>query len=244
MANFKGLVKRGLRSFGISASGVEYAQEYIPELHLARLFKQLDVRCVLDVGANTGQYRTFLREHVGFDGTILSFEPVPAHAETLRRLARTTGDDRWLIEQVAVGETPGTAEINVTAGDMLSSFLRPAEDSPDMVVTARVAVNVVTLDSMATRVSALAPLPTVFLKVDTQGFDLHVLRGAAQVLPQIAGVQVELSLVPIYEGMPPFQEVHDYLTHAGFGATGFFVTSREATLRVREVDGVYVNARH
>lgn len=51
--------------------------------HLRELFNFLDIKCVLDVGANKGQYRDFLRQHVGYKGLILSFEPISALAKNL-----------------------------------------------------------------------------------------------------------------------------------------------------------------
>ena len=51
--------------------------------HLATLFQKLNIRCVLDVGANIGQYREFLRHQVGYDGLIISFEPVRENVNIL-----------------------------------------------------------------------------------------------------------------------------------------------------------------
>lgn len=49
-------------------------------LHLGQLLSKLEIDCVLDVGANVGQYRDFLRDQVLYRGTIVSFEPVTRHA--------------------------------------------------------------------------------------------------------------------------------------------------------------------
>src|SRR6185503_14223092 len=58
----------------------------LPEqTHLRRLLAHLDVDCVFDVGANTGQYAEMLRRRAGFRGRIVSFEPIPEAASEVRR---------------------------------------------------------------------------------------------------------------------------------------------------------------
>jgi hypothetical protein len=62
-------------------------EHHAQTVYLQNLFRLLAIDCVLDVGANQGQYRDFLRNDVGFEGAIVSFEPIPQHVETLRRRA-------------------------------------------------------------------------------------------------------------------------------------------------------------
>ena len=78
---------------------------------------------ILDVGANTGQFATRLRQ-AGYRGRIESFEPVPETVAVLRKAARD--DPRWRVHELALGEEDGTAVINVTPGT-LSSLLAPSE---------------------------------------------------------------------------------------------------------------------
>ena len=61
--------------------------------HLQALFALLNVDCVLDVGANRGQYGTFLRREVGYTGRIASFEPQPACLRDLH--AKASRDPLW-----------------------------------------------------------------------------------------------------------------------------------------------------
>jgi hypothetical protein len=60
----------------------------------------------------------------------------------------------------------------------------------------------------------------VFLKLDVQGFEMHVLRGAEDHLDRVAGVQAELALTPLYEGDAPWREVIDHLEQRGFELAG------------------------
>ena len=82
----------------------------------------------------------------------------------------------------------------------------------------------------------------VFLKIDTQGWDLEVLRGAASSLSKIAALQSEVSVQPIYEGMPTMQDALEYLERVGFAVSGLFPVTLDQQLRVVEFDCIAVRA--
>ena len=69
--------------------------------------------------------------------------------------------------------------------------------------------------------------PRVFLKLDTQGFDLEVLKGAESVLNKVVGLQAEASFKPIYEGMPDHITALTEFRRLGFEVTGFYLVSRD-----------------
>jgi FkbM family methyltransferase len=235
------LIKRIFRSFGYDLLTLGFAREFLPNHHLSRLFERLQIRCVLDVGANIGQYHDFLREKVGFEGAIISFEPVPRHVEILK--TKAVSDKRWTIHGFALGQESGDSEIYVMEGGELSSFLSPLQTSPAMTVKNRVKVPIKTLDSVLDLVEKTCAIESTYLKVDTQGFDLNVLRGGSRALSRIPALQIEVSLLPIYEKMPSFRDVYDHLTSQGFDLSAMFPVSRDEILRAREFDCVFVNGR-
>ncbi len=55
-----------------------------------------------------------------------------------------------------------------------------------------------------------------FLKIDVQGAELDVLRGASRVLQNVVAVQAEAEFVPMYEGQPLFGDIDVELRRAGF----------------------------
>src|ERR1700730_646638 len=83
--------------------------------HLRRLFEFLNIDCVFDVGANTGQYARMLRRSVGYRGPIISFEPNPEVAAILRENARR--ENNWFVEEVALGASVGRATFNLMVED-------------------------------------------------------------------------------------------------------------------------------
>jgi FkbM family methyltransferase len=207
--------------------------------HLKQLFALHGVDCVLDVGANCGQFATGLRR-AGFTGRIVSFEPVPEAFEQLADHAKT--DERWDTRQLALGDRPGRLPLNVTASTSVSSFFTPTDAYAAGYAGGRVArvenVEVARLDDI------LNHLPTearrYFLKVDTQGYDLAVVNGAAGCIDRIVGLQIELSVMPIYEGAPEYLDALRFVHDRGFSPSGMFPVVSDHALRVYEFDGVFV----
>ncbi|HKZ74537.1 MAG TPA: FkbM family methyltransferase [Steroidobacteraceae bacterium] len=213
---------------------------------LQKLFRTLRVDCVLDVGANQGQFYRFLRTEVGYAGPIVSFEPLPALAERLQSEARA--DDRWVVKPLALGSHPGTGSMNVMADTVFSSFL-----APDHMHTERFAelntvkavqpVSIDTLDRVAPEIFGRFDVHCAYLKLDTQGYDLQVLAGAGEALQRVGALQSELSFVPIYRGMPSWQAALQAYGDAGFAVSGFFAVTRDEDMRLIEADCVLVKRR-
>jgi hypothetical protein len=80
-----------------------------------------------------------------------------------------------------------------------------------------------------------------YLKIDTQGFDIEVLRGAGDSLPAVKALQTEASVIGIYKGMPQYMDTIRYLEQRGFDITGLYPVSRDSALRLVEFDCVMIN---
>jgi FkbM family methyltransferase len=213
-------------------------------LHLRALLDFLKVDCVLDVGANVGQYHDFLRDKVFYDGPIVSFEPVSRHVEFLRERARA--DKAWHIEGYALGAKDGNLPINVMVSDQFSSFLQPdnsrVRDYDGLNVPCHVEnVLVRTLDVVMPVLQERLGFERPYLKLDTQGFDIEVLQGARDCLAEVRALQTEASVIGIYKGMPGYIDTIRYLDERGFDITGFYPVSRDRSLRLVEFDCVMIN---
>lgn len=209
--------------------------------HLRTLFRHYGITTVLDVGANRGQYRDFLRSEVDFEGEIHSFEPLRGLCDTMRASGKR--DPRWHVHNCALGAEPGEATINVMASDTFTSLRTIAGDAPSaFVASAQVqrteTVVVRRLDDLAGELG-LTPGCT-YLKVDTQGFDLEVLKGASRTLPGIGALQVELAIQRIYQGVPDYREVLTLLERMAYGISAMFLISSDQHLRAVEFDCVLI----
>jgi FkbM family methyltransferase len=232
-------VQRLARRFGYDLTLRRKARPH--EAQLVAVLERFEISCVLDVGANVGQYALMLREW-GFGGRIISFEPLAdAHATLSRRAA---ADPAWQVApRMAIGDGEGEIELEVSAESDMSSILPQSEllqrISPSSRVLRRVRVPMARLDDAAQ--PYLAPEDRIFLKIDTQGFEPQVLAGAGSLMARLCGLQLEMSLVPCYEGEVGFREMQGRLAAAGFEPYLFIPGYFERKLdRQLQLDGVFM----
>lgn len=207
---------------------------------LVALLGRLEVDCVLDVGAFTGTYGRMLRD-LGYRGRIVSFEPATENFALLAREAE--GDGAWEVRRVAVGSAAGTLELHLTGSSGSNSLLTPnayalTEMPRFFKDRGSETVEVVTVDDVFDDTTRGAS--SVFMKIDTQGFDLEVIRGAAASLERLAAVQVELALRRTYEGQPSYLDFLAHLDERGFAPALLFPTFPDSTGRIVECDCVLI----
>jgi FkbM family methyltransferase len=212
-------------------------------LHLHAVLAHQNIDCILDVGANVGQYHDFLRDRVLYRGSIVSFEPVSRNVDLLRERARF--DSAWHIEGYALGAAEGNLPINVMVSDQFSSFLEPdhsrVHDLVGMNVPRHVeTVAVRTLDTVLPGLRARLGFKRPYLKLDTQGFDMEVLQGGRDSLSTVRALQTEASVIGIYKGMPNYVEMIRYLGERGFDLSGLYPVGRDSSLRLVEFDCVMI----
>ena len=208
--------------------------------HRRALLRALGVTVVLDVGANIGQYARLLRK-ARYHGVIVSFEP---QEEAFRQLRNnSSGDPLHRCRQVALGDYSGDATLFVSRNSVSSSLRKVTQLSVAAnAATAAVGslrVSVTSLDTVFP--SEVGPTDVCYLKIDTQGFEAQVLKGAAVVLPRVAAIEIELSLVALYEGQALLPAVWKMLDQGNFRPVwverGFKEPNSGALL---QVDGLFV----
>lgn len=202
------------------------------------LLTKLGFNCVLDVGANHGQFGMALRR-MGYKGWIFSFEPIKANCEILENSAK--GDSRWRVFPYALGASNGKLAIHVSELSAFSSFLPLEEESlkkfPDSRVARTEEVEVRRLDDIIGSCVEGIESPRIYLKLDTQGFDLEVMKGAEGALQNIVALQTEVSFRSIYSGMPGYMESIKEFEARGFDVVDLVPVISDADgLRVVEMD--------
>lgn len=207
-------IKNVFRAFGVDV------KKYAPESRTGTLFLKMlqehNINLFFDIGANEGQFGQSLRE-TGYKGRIVSFEPLSAAYQKL--IANSKTDDLWQVApQTAVGDEDGEIAINIAYNSESSSILNILESHTNAAEESRYIasekVPLSKLDSVCPKY--IDNDSVVFLKIDTQGYEDRILKGAPQLIKKTAGIQLELSLIPLYENQKLFDEMIPVLKNMGF----------------------------
>lgn len=210
----EGLIRRTANRLGVDIH--RHRPEVFGPGRLTAMLASHGVDLVFDVGANTGQFAQSLRQ-AGYKGRLVSFEPLPsAHTQLL---LAAQGDARWEVApRTAIGDHEGEIEMHIAGNSVSSSALNMlnihAKAAPGSGYVGNERVRLSRLDTLAR--GYLQPGTVPFLKIDTQGYEDRVLDGATELLGRVSGLQLELSLVTLYEGQQLFDTLVERLRALGF----------------------------
>lgn len=242
MDSMKHWIKRGFQQFGLELSSCDRAYKAGLRPDIEGLIEKVRPATVFDVGANKGQFRDFMRFEVGYTGDILSFEPIPELAAALADRAKT--DAHWKVFPSALGAEPSTLELNVSDSTDFSSFLKVSQDTQALFPGATSQRTVqVPVQTLADFIESNRPGAPYFLKLDTQGFDMEVIKGGRSVMQDCAAILCEVSVIPLYEGQPAWREMITHLESLGFGIVGLYPVNRTRAMQVIEFDCLMINSR-
>jgi FkbM family methyltransferase len=213
--------------------------------HLKRFLTEFKVDCVFDIGANDGQYAEMLRE-IGYLGPIVSFEPIPELAKRIREKAER--DPNWYAEEIALDESEHTASFNVMQSSQFSSLKAPSHaettrfENENQVAYA-LEVHTALLSTYFDRYQAKLGFGRPFLKMDTQGNDLAVARGAGARLASFVGLQSELAIKRIYASAADYRATLDFYHDAGFELSAFVPNNLGHFPVLIEIDCIMFNGK-
>jgi FkbM family methyltransferase len=240
LINLKTLIHRILRALGWEVQRLRNAN--VEYQVLRDVFHYTGVSVLLDVGANVGQYGD-LAFAAGFRGTLISFEAIPSVHGQLSKHAKKSGRS-WIVAPcAALGSEEGTTFINISANSVSSSVL-PMQKmhlnaAPDSKYIRREPVRIARLDGL-TR-DLLPAAGTLLIKVDTQGYEMEVMKGAAGLLQRTAALQLEISLAPLYEGAPTYLEMLSFVNSLGFRLFGIIPGFKDSkTGQTLQIDAIFV----
>jgi FkbM family methyltransferase len=161
----------------------------------------------VDVGANKGDFALLAAERMGDRGRVLAFEPEPANCGWIRRSVELNGYRSVQVHQLALGEAEGSISLHLSEVSGHHSIVPGRDDS----LGRSIEVPVTTLDSV---VRATGNPRVDLIKIDVEGADLAVLRGARRTLVENADVVVLLDVHP-HLGVDAI-EVCRFLSDLGF----------------------------
>lgn len=211
---FEYFIKRFAMLLGVDIRAYKPARS--ESARLAKLLESHNIDIVLDVGSNHGQYARQLRS-IGYKGRIVCFEPLSEAFRLLSEYAKKDGKIT-IAPRMALGDHAGTVLINVSANSESSSLLLVSETHLKAEPLVKpIGTEMVPLNRLDDVVSGyLADTNSIFLKIDVQGYEMSVLRGAEELLQKAKGVQLELSLEPLYVDEPLYREMIEVVESLGF----------------------------
>jgi FkbM family methyltransferase len=206
----------------------------------ARLLAHLGIDLAIDVGANRGQYGRHLRD-IGYRGRIVSLEPA---SEAYGHLARAAAADAgWTTRRLALGARRETRRLHIAGNIGMSSSVLDmlpahAAAAPESAYVGVETIDVVPLDDVFEALRGDAG--HVFLKLDVQGLESEVLDGAALALRRIDLLELESSLVPLYDGETLFPAMLARLHALDFIPVGLSGNFEDAeTGQLLQVDALF-----
>jgi FkbM family methyltransferase len=179
------------------------------------VFRQLRSRgfapaVVVDAGAAFGDW-TRMACRIFPEAAYYLFEPLEEYASALELLPREFPDASFTVKHELLASAPGEQTMRVHRDLVGSSVYEETEDDSLLVSETR-SVPASTVDEAL----AGAPGGGAFLKVDAQGAELEVLKGATATLARTEVIQLEVSLLGSIQGAPLFDEVIAWLSVRGF----------------------------
>ena len=184
------------------------------------LLKTLQVKTIVDIGANRGQFALVSR-HCIPEARIIAFEPLPGPAEQFQTVLGN--DPRVTLHRVAVGPEPITATMHVAAEDDSSSLLPISSLQQRLFSGAKeVAQTTIQVEPLSSRIKADELVSPALLKIDVQGYELPVLQGCESLLERFSHVYCECSFVELYEGQALAADVIHFLQTRGFNLHGVY----------------------
>lgn len=203
---------------------------------------------IVDVGAHTGETLDIARRNLPGGGTYLALEPNPETFAALQRRVAAYGTTpmRMTCVQAAAGSADGTTEFFATRASAVAGVLAPVAGlservpSGDHEVDAVVTVPLVRLDSLLAEHGIRS---VDLLKVDAEGYDLEVLRGAHEALraQRVRAVLAEVFFVSYRDGQAFFWDIATYLHGLGYLFVNLFDTRDTAQGRLYTGNGLWVS---
>jgi FkbM family methyltransferase len=208
-------------------------------LQVRLLSAQLDEGdTAIDVGAHAGQYSLLMAARCGRSGSVVSFEPDPyARAVLQRNVDLNPGIKPPTVEALALSDTSGRSVLYSNGGNSQSSLVRSAVDPEGTLHPEALGVDVTSLDDYL----GLRPHRPRWVKIDVEGAEIRVLRGAGRLLASDAGILCELHPYAWPELGDSFRELEAIVARSG---RRMRYIDRAEAIRGEPAYGIVIIERH
>ena len=213
----------------------------LPKENLLGFNRLFDIRTIIDVGANEGQFGLWARSFFPA-AQIYSFEPVRSTFETLKIV--TSRDANWHVFQMALSDTRRDQEIfhhirHPSSSSLHLSTPKILELFPETEKKVLERIKCSTLDYWMDT-EGLSLCDDILLKLDVQGHETHVLRGAEGMLKMVKVIIVEIITRKLYHNQAKFEEIVEVLSQNNLHFHGVIEHGFDKSGGVVSLDAVFV----
>ena len=208
----KNLIKKITRFFGIEL------KKYKPKPNYFDFIKSLNIKTIIDIGANTGQFAKEIRTKLP-NAKIYSFEPLKEVFDNLNEnFAR---DTKFKALNMALGDKKQEVEINKSSYLPSSSILEMTDVHKTLFPhTKDHTKELAKIDRLDDVVRDLKIEKEILIKVDVQGFEDKVINGGIQTFQKARIIIIETSFKNLYFGQPTFETLYQKLKFLDFSYFG------------------------
>jgi len=231
------LDRRAARHHGLSRRNFGLARAWhldlVPDLAI------LDGGLIVDVGAHEGLWTEAVLE-IAPTSVVIAVEPQDdLRAQIARRFA---ADARVTVDGRALSDHVGESTFNLLGASVNGSLHRPRPGMNGVYGSGwererTIMVPTTTLDQL------VGDQPVALLKIDVQGAEGEVLRGAQGVLTRTDIVMLEVTFFSHYDGDTTFVELHSAMMNSGFSLAGVAEPARSKLGAMMCSDACYVSNR-
>lgn len=180
------------------------------------LFRQLDRDLVIvDVGCRWGFSDVW--QNFSSRLSLYGFDPDPLECERLRHVYEKC---KVTLVPQALAEAPGKRLLYLTQEPACSSLYRPdprfVSTLPALACAVQVGIEQIDVTTLDIWSAAMGVTVVDYIKLDTQGSELDILRGGKNILRTVRALEIEVEFNPIYEGQPLFADIDKFLREQGF----------------------------
>jgi FkbM family methyltransferase len=230
---FKAKVVQYLNQKGLTIVPFDSREAQLEKVRYNWLIKQ-NINSIIDVGASTGGFATKARE-LFQSATIYSFEPIPRSYRTLTK--KFASDKNFKAFNIALGNASGQFDFYLNEHVGASSFMEISDLQMDAHPnTQKYSKIKVPLDKLDNLIYPDDLTTNILLKLDVQGYEIEVLKGADKLLKHIGYIYSEVCFEKLYEKQPLFDDIIDFLKERGYRIAGVENISRSLK------DGTFLNA--
>lgn len=180
--------------------------------------QEFEIKTVIDVGANVGQFAKEIREKLP-NAFIYSFEPLKECFVELKKLEQL--DNKIKAFNFALGEKDDKSIIHKSSYTLSSSLLNMSDihkdEFPYTKDSTTEEIEVRKMDDIFEKIDLKKE---ILIKVDTQGYEDRVINGGLKIFSIAKVIIIETSFVSLYDGQPLFNNIYSSLTSINFTYRG------------------------